>query len=179
MLQLDTNVFVYHLAPHLFPEHVELVQRSSQHYRRIILTHAAVVYNLCRHHSPHGVWRMPRPPHLEAVVGFRDGLKHGAKTVYWDHIMVKRVEYLRGKKHGLCQKWNSDGTPRLTGHFWNGLPVGKWKLYSSNGALKQSRFYARGRPVWMMCTWTIDGRCCTTKRFPFTTRDDNGTYFSL
>ncbi len=69
----------------------------------------------------------------------------GPNLCYYDNANLKsRGKVRNGEMHGLWEFWRKDGTLMRTGEFKDGVQVGTWWTYDSNGVkYKSTQFNAK------------------------------------
>ncbi len=72
-----------------------------------------------------------------------DGLRNGQWIGYERNTGKKQseVNYLLGLEDGPYTVYNYNGTPRITGQYNNGKPIGEWSFYDEDGTLAGTKNY--------------------------------------
>ena len=69
-------------------------------------------------------------------------MRHGVWNTYReDGLPWSRVTYQAGVKAGLFRTWHIGGKPHIEGQHTEGVPSGKWRFYSTEGELVETKDY--------------------------------------
>ena len=112
-----------------------------------------------RNGEPHGRWTITHKDHVE-IRDYKMGVQHGKDQVrFSDGRYFYKGSYHEGEKHGLWQVWDaSTGKKKHSvGRFRHGIPVGKWKWYTLEGALHHSFDMGNGDGLWTEYEHWMDG----------------------
>lgn len=92
------------------------------------------------------------------LVYYRNEPYTGAAVTYSDNgLPVMQINYLLGKRHGIYQKWFSDGTISFESHYQNGKIHGTSKSWWQNGCLRSLANHEHGIAQGEQLQWYQSG----------------------
>lgn len=81
----------------------------------------------------------------------------GISTQYIDSILVEKVHYRAGKRHGSLLKWFDSGTPSYEAYYVHGRKDGICKSWWSNGNLRTHSNFKNGIAHGIQYSWYKTG----------------------
>ena len=93
---------------------------------------------------PHGEWRIVDCDGTEAAGRFRQGDRHGYRTLRYPDGRADEGGYANGRKDGAWTYRYPDGS-RVHGVYREGLLDGRWTLSDANGATVERECWKNGR----------------------------------
>ncbi|MBV6645632.1 MAG: toxin-antitoxin system YwqK family antitoxin [Cyclobacteriaceae bacterium] len=90
---------------------------------------------------------------------FKEGLKDGVWTVYFDNTDLKAQEanYLGGQMHGESAGYYNNGVVSVQGSFDNGKQEGEWNWYYETGQIQCTANFENGLKSGAQFFWSESG----------------------
>lgn len=105
--------------------------------------------------------------YIDGLTYLNNKLYTGDCTEHFSSGQIRSQQsYLNGKDHGNWKFYHPGKIPQTIGQFENGVRIGIWKYYYSNGKIwKINNYDSRGKKIGEWITYAPDGSIDTLVTF--------------